>query len=256
MMSATQPAAGPDSGAVAALTALIPSAVGACAAFGLRAAGAGEFADVAATAVTIIVGLPFLRRTTRRDEERTATGAPFRSSAAAQTAVVGHGDVVPCPTTVVLWVVLVASAFWLTNLLTTWMGAGSLGYLTGKVPDDASVMARSVALRSLVVFLPVVFLVAVATGHRLRARAAGALNLAVLLYAVVVLACNQLLLGHRDHIAPGRVERIPEDIYLPIVCGLLTWLVCRLGLCFAARSQERYDAAVAARLDMLARTRR
>jgi hypothetical protein len=253
-MSTTAPMAEPGSHAVAALKALVPSVAGACAAFGLRAAGAGEFAEVTGAAVAILVGLPFLQQATRQDGQRAAARSSSRPSGADGASAVRHAGVVPSPTTVALAVVLAAAAFWLADLLTTWMGTGSLGYLNGEYPDDASVAARKVALRSLPVFVPAVFLISVAIGHRLRARAAGALKTAVLLYTVAVLVFNQLLLRHWETIAPDQVERTPEAVYLPVVFGILSWFVCRLGRSFAARTQTRYDAVEAARLRVRADT--
>lgn len=254
-MSSAQSTAERGSRIGAALTALIPSVAGACVTFALRTVGAGEFAEVAGAVATILVGIPFLQQATRQDGERaTARSAAWPSTAHA-TSAIRRTEVVASATTVALCVVLATAAFWLTDLLTTWMGIGSLGYLNGEIPDDPSAVAQRVALRALPVFVPVVFLIAVAVGHRLRARAVAALNTAVLLFTIAVLTFNQLLLSHWETIAPGQVERTPEDIYLPIVFGVLSWFVCRLGRSFATRTQVQYDAMEAARLRVRARSR-
>ncbi|WUR77868.1 hypothetical protein OG967_03030 [Streptomyces phaeochromogenes] len=95
-------------------------------------------AEVAAAAATILVGLPFLQQATRQDGERATAGTAAWHSDRNTSSAVRRTDVVPSSTTVALCVVLAAAAFWLTDLLTTRMGIGSLGYLNGKVPDDPS----------------------------------------------------------------------------------------------------------------------
>ncbi|MGW0908646.1 hypothetical protein [Streptomyces sp. NPDC002853] len=230
----------------AAFTALIPLVAGSGAAIALRRAGAGEVADAAGAVTTTLVGLLFFQQSTRHDGERACASAAGLTDAAATTG--RRINVVPSSTTVALSVVLATAAFWLTYLLTTWMGIGSLGYLNGEIPDDPSAVARRVALRASPVFIPVVFLIAVAVGHRLRARAVMALTAAVTFFTTAVLVFHQLLLRHWESVAPWQVVRTPEDFYVPVVCGVLSWIVCRLGLWFAARTQGRYDAMQEARL--------
>lgn len=232
----------------AVLTALIPLAAGPCVAFALYKWGADEFAEAAGVAATTLVGLPFFQQSTREDGERATARSAAGPSYADEPPAVRRAVVVPSSTTVALCVVLATAAFWLTDLLTTWMGIGSLGYLNGEVPEDPSAVARRVALRALPVFVPVAFLIAVAVGHRLRARAPMALTTAVLLFTVAVLTFNQLLVVHWETVAPAKVVRTPEDIYLPVVHGVLAWFVCRLGLRYAARTQDKYEVMEDARL--------
>lgn len=197
----------------------------------LMKAGATEYEPVAAgLAGAVVCALPLTMRALRRDE-RHARGAPAP---------------LPSTVTVILTVMLMAAVFWLADLIATWTGSGSLGYLSKELPGggDPSAVARSVAVRELPIVLAAVFATSVAAGHRLRDRARHALTAAVLAFVVGVLTSNQLLLRHWG------TDQIPEDIYVPIVIGALAWCATRLGLRYALRTQDRYEALYALRARM------
>ncbi|MEW1927191.1 hypothetical protein [Streptomyces sp. NPDC088360] len=228
VMSSTYPTPGHDT-AASALSAVLVACVSTLVHVALVKGGAKEFEPVAGSLATVVVlGLPLTVRALRRDERST------------------HGDpaAVPCIATVILSVMLMAAVFWLTDLVATWAGAGSLGYLSKELPGggDPSAVARSVALRELPLVLGVVFAVSVAAGHRLRGRSGPALTAAVIAFTVGVLASNQLFLRHWG------VQQIPEDVYLPLVIGALSWCATRLGLRYAIGSQGRYEVLYAVRV--------
>ncbi|MGW3118494.1 hypothetical protein ACWDBW_15385 [Streptomyces sp. NPDC001107] len=167
-MTSLDPAAPSDSRLTAAAKALIPLLAGAITGKILQQAGADEyFAQASVGAVTAVVGVLLVQRSTRQDEQRAVQGrSATRPSQLPPRPAWVPGDppphVVPSRSTVALSTVLAAAAFWLVDLLTTWVGLGSLGYWSGKVPTDPSAAYRAVALRSLPLLLPAIFLIAVA----------------------------------------------------------------------------------------------
>ncbi|WP_369217466.1 hypothetical protein [Streptomyces flavofungini] len=164
-----------------------------------------------------------LRRDVRRQSARARTGTGFAA--------------------VLLAVVLGTAVLLLTELLATWVGLGSLGYLSGRRPGDGdpTLVYLSVAARGLPLTLGAAFLLSVAVGHRLRGRARTALHLTAAGFTVGALTLNQALAAHW-----GTVP-MPEDRYVPVVTGALCWAVGRIALWYAARTQDLYDALYATR---------
>lgn len=176
-------------------------------------------ANLAYTILVAALLLPrALRRDARREREQHMAGPGF--------------------TTVLLAVVLGSAVLLLTELLATWVGLGSLGFLSGKLPGggDPTMVYLSVAARGLPLTLGAAFLLSVAVGHRLLARARTALNLAVLAFIIGALTLNQALATHWGS------EPMAEDRYVPVVIGVLCWIMGRIGLRYAARTQDLYEA--------------
>lgn len=189
----------------------------------LLKAGAPGYAPLAGQLAIILVGgVPLLMRTLRREEQWYGTGHTGTA-------------------TVVLAVLLTAAGFCAADLVSTWTGSGSLGYLSKEIPAELSELNRATALRAAPFVAGAAFLIAVAIGHRLRDRARRVLNAATVLYTVSELIIGQILRRHwHDPV-------IPEDYYLPFVFGALVWITCRIGLWYSLRTQDRYDALYAAR---------
>jgi hypothetical protein len=223
-----------------ALTDSIPALVTGILLLVLRTKNAEQIAQVAAGVVVILcAGLPALRRSTNADCRR---AAPARI---VTPPVIGtYRRVVPSTTTLVLAVLLGGAAFWLLDLLTTWLGLGSLGYWSGDYPDEPSAVYRAVALRSLPVLLPGVFVLGVAIAHRLHDRAKPALTAVCVIYAAAVLTSNLVLARHWGS------ETLPEDMYFPFLFGAAAWLVCRVAVWQAARTQEFFDVMQAVRVQL------
>ncbi|MES5820392.1 hypothetical protein [Streptomyces sp. RG80] len=209
----------------------------------LHTGNADLIAQVAAFVATLVAfGWPFLQRSTSADCRR-AAGPPGPPGQV--TRLTGpRPRVEPSTTTVVLTVALGVAVFWLLDLLTTWMGLGSLGYWSGEYPDDPSEIYRAVVLRSLLVLLPGILVVAVAMAHRLHSAAGSALFVTCVLYTVAVLATNLVLVRHWD------AEPMAEDVYVPLLLGGSAWLVCLIARRFAARTQEVFDLTQAVKLEM------
>ncbi|WP_326585406.1 hypothetical protein OG889_44880 [Streptomyces sp. NBC_00481] len=217
-MPSTQPMPA-QSTAASALSAVLVACVSVLVHFALVRGGATELVPVAGSLATaVVIGLPLTVGALRRDELQTQGGPAT----------------VPGLATVVLAVMLMAA----------WTGTGSLGYLSKELPGggEPSAVARSVGMRELPLVLGVVFATSVAAGHRLRGRARPALTTAVLAFTGGVLATNQMFLRYWN------ASQIPEHVYVPIVIGVLSWCVGRLGLRYAVRTQDRYDALYAVRV--------
>lgn len=189
-------------------------------------------------ATLVITGLPLLLHTTRADCRR-ADGPPT-----GVTQVFGpRPRIAPSPATVAVTVSLGIGAFWLLYLLTTWLGLGSLGYWSGEYPSDPSEIYRAVALRSLLVLLPGVFVVAVAMAHRLHGVAGPALFVTCAGYTGAVLATNAVLVRHWNS------EPLPENLYVPVLLGVLAWVACLVARRRAERTQELFDFIQAVRME-------
>jgi hypothetical protein len=240
----------PDSRPAAVLRALVPLLVGGTAGWVLQQAGAeAQFAQIAGTAVAAVTGALLVRRAVCEDERRAARDPNGTRTSRALGPGGTHSDslpgVRPSHGTVALCAVLAGAAFWLIDLVATWVGLGSLGYWSNRLPYDPSAVCRSVALRSLPLFVPAVFLVAVSIGHRLRARSGPALTAGVLLYTAAVLLTNQVLARHWN------TEPLPEDVSLPLLFGAAALLICHLAWWYAGRTQARFDALRVARTALL-----
>ncbi|WP_405650957.1 hypothetical protein [Streptomyces sp. NBC_00019] len=227
----TNPSQPPVISGVAALLAVIPPLLSLSVGFVLHTQDAERVAQVAAGVIAVVTaGLPVLQRSTSADCRR-AAGPP-----GPVTHLLGpRPRVVPSPTTVVLTIVLGVGVFWLLDLLTTWVGLGSLGYWSGEYPSDPSAVYRTVVLRALVVLVPAIFVVAVAMAHRLHDLAGRALLITSVLFTIAVLATNAVLLRHWDS------EPMAEDVYVPLVLGAIAWVVCLAGRRYAVRTQELFD---------------
>lgn len=215
-----------QSTASSALSAVLVACVSVLVHFALVWGGATELVPVAGSLATaVVIGLPLTVGALRPGRTTDPRGPRPR-----------------CPAwpTVVLAVMLMAATFWLTDLVGTW--TGSLGYLSKELPGggEPSAVARSVGIRELPLVLGVVFATSVAAGH-LRGRARPALTMAVLGFTGGVLATNQMFLRHWS------TPQLPEHVYVPVVIGVLCWCVTRLGLRYAVRTQDRYDALYAVR---------
>ncbi|MBQ0855265.1 hypothetical protein ACFU9Y_46800 [Streptomyces sp. NPDC057621] len=206
----------------------------------LHTTDAEQIAQVGACAFGLILaGLPVLQRSTNADCRR-AAGPPGES-----TRIVGpRPRIEPSTTTVVLTVALGVAAFWLLDLVATWVGLGSLGYWSGKHPSDQSEIYRSVALRGFPILGFGVFAVAVAMAHRLHDRARPALFLTSVLYTVSLLVTNAVMVSHWDS------EPLPENVYLPVLLGALAWLVSDVGRRYAERTQVLFDLVQAIKLQL------
>ncbi|MFH8468018.1 hypothetical protein [Streptomyces sp. NPDC017991] len=206
----------------------------------LHTTDAEQIAQVGACAFGLVLaGLPVLQRSTDADCRR-AAGPP-----GACTRIVGpRPRIEPSTTTVVLTVALGVAAFWLLDLVATWVGLGSLGYWSGEHPSDRSEVYRSVALRGFPILGFGVFAAAVAMAHRLHDRARSALFLTCVLYTVALLVTNAVMVSHWDD------EPLPENVYLPVVLGASAWLVCDVGRRYAERSQELFDLVQALKLQL------
>ncbi|MFC8434001.1 hypothetical protein [Streptomyces sp. NPDC057253] len=232
-----QAAAGPRASAV--LQAL-PPLLAAAITLLLHTSNAEQIAQLGGCAAGLILaGLPLLQRSTNADCRR-AAGPPGDG-----TRIVGpRPRIVPSGTTVALTVALGVVAFWLLDLVATWVGLGSLGYWSGDYPSDPSEAYRAVALRGLPILAPGVFVVAVALAHRLHDLAGPALLVTSVLYTVALLVTNAVMVSHRN------TEPLPENVYLPILLGVLAWLVCRVGQWYAVRTQELFDLVQAVRMEL------
>jgi hypothetical protein len=247
-------AADPDSRIGPALVALVPATAGAAVEYCLKTVEAPEFSQVASAAAVILVGVPFARQAVRRDEQRAMRSAESRApSSTSPTASFPNIVVHPSTTTVALAAVLGAAAFWLLDLLTSMLGYGSLGFFGGQLSDDRGEVYRALTVRAIPLLLVGTFLIAVWMGHRLRDRATVALNTAVVLFVAAVLGTNLLFAELSD--PPGLGA---EDIYIPLLEGVLAYVVCSLGNRYAAHTQDRFDLMRAARLqsDLTTGTRR
>ncbi|CAM5296147.1 hypothetical protein SALBM135S_04345 [Streptomyces alboniger] len=207
---------------------LLLPAIGAAGNYGLEQAEASRqerfLANLASVIIVAAILLPrALRRDARRERSRDRAGVGFA--------------------TVLLAVVLGTAVLLLTELLATWVGLGSLGFLSGRLPGDGdpSSVYLSVAARGLPLTLGAAFLLSVAVGHRLRGRARTALNLAVPGFLVGALTLNQAPATHWG------TEPMTEDRYVPVVMAVLCWIAGRIGLRYAAHTQDLYDALYAAR---------
>lgn len=222
------------------LIASVPPLLAASVGLLLHTRNAEQVAQIAAGVTALLMaGLPLLQRSTTADCRRAA-------GPAAEVVPV-HGPrprIMPSPRTVVLTTALGVAAFWLLYLLTTWLGLGSLGYWSGEYPDDPSAVHRAVALRSLPVLLPGVFVVAVAMAHRLREAAKPVLLTTGVLYTVAVLVTNAVLVHHWGS------EPLPENVYVPLLLGALAWLVSLTAHWYAARTQEVFDVLQAVRVEL------
>ncbi|UJV38527.1 hypothetical protein [Streptomyces sp. AMCC400023] len=155
-----------QSAAASGLSAVLVACVSVLVHFALVRGGVTELVPVAGSLATaVVIGLPLTVGALRRDEQQTRCGPAT----------------VPGLATVVLEVMLMAATFWLTDLVATWTGTGSLGCLSKELPGggEPSAVARSVGMRELPLVLGVVFATSVAAGHRLRGRARPALTTAV-----------------------------------------------------------------------------
>lgn len=224
---------------MAAVLASIPPALAAAVGLLWHTQNAEQVAQLAAfVAVLITAGVPWLQRSTGADCRRaTAPGGE-------PTHLPGPlPRIVPSTTTVLLSLSLGVAAFWLLYLLTTWLGLGSMGYWSGEYPDDPSEAYRSVALRGLPVLVPGVFVVAVAMAHRLHYLARPALLVTSVLFTITALVTNAVLVHH------WRSEPLPENVYVPLLLGVLVWLVCHAARKYAARTQELFDLMQAVRME-------
>ncbi|MEU6142927.1 hypothetical protein ABZ848_21470 [Streptomyces sp. NPDC047081] len=236
-MSTTPPAAPAAAPGMTTLLQAIPPLLSGALSLMLHTSDADKIAQVAAGVTTLVaLGWPFLQRSTSADCRR-AVDPPGQ----VPPLIGPRPRITPSPTTVVLTVALGVAVFWLLDLLTTWMGLGSLGYWSGKYPSDPSEIYRAVVLRSLLVLLPGIFVLAVAMAHRLHEVAASALFVTSVLYTVAVLTTNLVLVRHWDS------EPMAEDIYVPLVLGASAWLVCLLARRYAMRTQALFDLTQAVR---------
>jgi hypothetical protein len=234
---------GPGSHPSAAMLAIAPAGAGAVMHFLIRKVGgadAEELAKVASAAVAVLVGVPLTRQAIQRDEQRAVrTAQSNASSSGAATPSPSRLITSPSAATVALAAVLAAAAFWLVDLLISFAAYGSLGAFGEQVPYDQAGQYRASAIRGLPLLLIGVFPIAVRLSHRLRDRAGGTLNAAVVLYVLAVIATNRLWAGG---------PLILEDVYIPVLGGIAVWGACRLGRGYAARTQDRFDVLQAARL--------
>jgi hypothetical protein len=235
----TNPSQPPVTSGAAALLAVIPPLLSAAIGLVLHTQNAEQIAQIAAGVATLVaVGLPLLQRSTSADCRR-AAGSPGQV-----THLLGpRPRVVPSRTTVALTVALGVAVFWLLDLLTTWVGLGSLGYWSGEYPSDPSAIYRTVVLRALMLLVPAVFVVAVAMAHRLHDAAGLALLATSVLFSFAVLVTNGVLLRHWGS------EPMAEDVYVPLLLGVIAWLVGLAARRYAARTQELFDLMQAVRVD-------
>jgi hypothetical protein len=245
--------AGTDSGSrtSAAVVALIPPTVGAAVHILLsRALGSeesqsyGKLVEAAAAVAVLFVGVPLARQAVQRDEERAVQRAQSNvHSSGVSTPSSPRLIVPPSASTIALAAVLGAATFWLLDLLTSILGFGSLQFFGGQLPFGREETYQALAIRAVPLLLIGVFPIAVWTGHRLRDRTQMALNSAVVLFVIAILGTNLLF---------AELSEPPDltaaDIYIPILEGCLTYIVCLLGSRYAARTQHRFDIMRAARL--------
>ena len=233
---------GPGSHPSAAMLAMAPAGAGAVMHYLIRKVGgadAEELAKVASAAVAVLVGVPLTRQAIQRDEQRAVRTAQSNASSGAATQSPPRLITSPSAATVALAAVLAAAAFWLVDLLISFAAYGSLGAFGEQVPYDQAGQYRASAIRGLPLLLVGVFPIVVRLSHRLRDRAGGTLNAAVVLYVLAVIATNRLWAGG---------PLILEDVYIPVLGGIAVWGACRLGRGYAARTQGRFDVMQAARL--------
>jgi hypothetical protein len=245
-MSSVLVATDPDARPSAILMASVPVLAAAAVNFVLRKAGGDDIstvADVASALTAAVTSAPLTQHAIHRDKERALRSAEFNGPSLDAVTPSSPNVVVPSSTaTVALAAVLAAAVFWLIDVLTSMFGWGSLGFFGGEVPSTHAEQFRAAAIRGLPFQIGGVFLIAVWLSHRLRHKAGAALNLAVLLYVLAVIATNVVLTNH------AQMQFIAEDVYLPILAGVATFVTCLLGYRYANRTQACFDVVRAARL--------
>jgi threonine/homoserine efflux transporter RhtA len=132
--------------------------------------------------------------------------------------------------------VLGAAAFWLTDITTSMFGFGSLGFLGEAVPYDPTEQYLSASLRGTPLQLVAVFAIAVWLSHRLRAAAGPALTQATGLYVAAVVVTNVAFASMGERMLSS------AEIIVPLLNGVLVWLVTLVGRGYARRTQPRFDA--------------
>jgi hypothetical protein len=245
-MSSVAVATDPDARPSAILMASVPLFAAAAVDFILRRAGGDDIstvADVASALTAAVTSAPLARHAAHRDKERAMRSTEFNGPSADAVTPSSPNVVAPSSTaTVALAAVLAAAVFWLIDVLTSIFGWGSLGFFGEEVPHTHAEQFRAAAIRGLPLQIGGVFLIAVWLSHRLRHKAGAALNPAVLLYVLAVIATNVVLTDQ------AQAQLIAEDVYLPILAGAATFITCLLGYRYANRTQACFDVVQAARL--------
>jgi hypothetical protein len=218
-------------GSAQAWWAFVPVLVGAAVALLLRRLDLPEFSEVAGAMIaTLVAGAPFYRRAVEQDEDRAIRESPRRIDGRTAPAITAGRA------TIALSIVLGAAAFWLTDITTSMFGFGSLGFLGEPVPYDPTEQYLSASLRGTPLQVVAVFAIAVWLSHRLRAAAGPALTQATGLYVAAVVVTNVAFASMAERMLSS------AEIIVPLLSGVLVWLVTVAGRGYARRTQARFDA--------------
>ncbi len=218
-------------GAARAWWVFVPVAVGLVVAYLLRRLELPDFREFAGAMIAMLVaGAPLHRRAVEEDEDRAIRKSAGRAGGR-QPPAIAAGRV-----TIALSIVLGAAALWLADITAGMAGSGSVGLLGEAVSVDPTEQYLTASLRGTPLLVVAGFGIAVWLSHRLRAAAGPALTRATGLYVAAAVVTN---VAYAD--IGGRMPSSAE-IVVPLLAGVLVWLVTVAGRGYARRTQVRFDA--------------